>query len=148
MYYFLLNKQNMATLIAQYAWAVQTDGTLTEDPTLVTRDPERAQDWGTEDPVWTSDQSDPATVKATETAEKVIKSRSYSTTSLPFLTIDIQCIQAADYLRMIGTPAALNLAPQFEIIAAEYLAGGITLKTAIDRYSTLITLHRSAFAGS
>lgn len=37
-YWFLLNKYNLATIIAQFPWVYQTDGTLLENNQVYTRD--------------------------------------------------------------------------------------------------------------
>lgn len=67
---FLLNKWNLARIIAAFPWGVQNDGSFPDNPGVYTRDPEQAQDWGGDDQGWLFDPADEASQRAHDAAEE------------------------------------------------------------------------------
>jgi hypothetical protein len=154
MYYWVLNKRNVATLISQYplTFAGNDGPDLVASPDLYVETTDDAQDWNIENDSWQTDTNDPASVQAAETAGKILKAVS-GTGPAGQLSLTISQALMLTYINLLNFSGSGQLAISARLSAQNELlpiinnlnTGKITPSEALQQYQKFVDNHPQFF---
>jgi hypothetical protein len=140
MYYILLNKFNVNQMVlsATGIFAPGSDGVMPPNPSMYTQDQETAASFNSEQNDFSSDQSDPASVKAKETAAKIITETGKTTVGT--LTVNVMQILGFAIITLSQSASGTfrSVATELLRIQNALIAGTITDAEALAKYEFIV----------